>query len=793
MYYAHIDNLGFPYERRQLLKDHSKQAQLIAEKAGAKLGISHITGLAALFHDVGKYTVAFQEYLLNISTATRGSIDHSSAGGQLLEKWLGKKLDSVQKMTLEMIQNAIFSHHSQLKDTYTTTGEMPMLNRLTKELDSFDEIEKNVEKEIMTKAELAVYFEKAVAELKVLLVKGLKNELPHIPTLTNQSKGQRMRVYTTFITKAVMSILLDADRTDARLFSENKGFKESSNQQIFKKYQEILEAHVLELNENAKKSVNTDKAKAINELRKKMSDTCYEAGKLKSNGIYQLSMPTGGGKTLASLRFALAHALEQKKEHIIYVIPYTSIIEQNANDVKTLLKDKDNILEHHSNFIDTSKAKRSWYLRQLQMDNWDAPIIFTTMVQYLNIFFENGARSTRRLHRLLNSVVIFDEIQAIPPKTLHMFNESLNFMKSVADNTAVLCTATQPALSHVKKGIIHGDGEIITLSPAEQAVFERVKPEIHLERRWSNKKLVAEILQSTNDGSVLCIFNTKKTADLAYESLLSNNQNIAVYFLTTGMCAAHRLNVLKEMKEKLEKKVKVICLSTSLIEAGVNVSFHTVFRTVAGLDSLAQAAGRCNRHGELGIGRFVVFSHESDYLSFSFELETAHHQSYVLCKQLSKTPQRMFEQTMITHYFKSYYNALSESFLNYPVDKGTNLYDLLFSSNQKYFTGISDFQLRAAHDTVGQAFKPIDQETISVIVPYEEGITLIDELLVGKVDGNIYKKAQRYLINLFDNQFEQLMGAGMLTKVVIDEAVFYVLGKAAYDDIKGLDYPANLV
>ena len=461
-------------------------------------------------------------------------------------------------------------------------------------------------------------------------------------------------------------------------------------------------------------------------------------------------------------------------------------------NLKDLLGDVkgEHILEHHSNFIDDINCKRSWYIRKLQMDNWDAPIIFTTMVQYLNIFFENSAQSTRRLHRLLNSVVIFDEIQAIPPKTVHMFNETLNFMKSVVGSTGILCTATQPSLTKVKNRIIHEDGDIVTLSPEELAVFDRVKPEIRLESKWSNEQLVDEILQSAEDGSVLCIFNTKKTANNALQSLKLNNQGIEVYYLTKDMCAAQRLDVLSEIREKLRNKERVILLSTSLIEAGVDVSFQTVYRAVAGFDSLIQAIGRCNRHGELGMGRFVVFSHKDDDLSFSPELSAAQHEAYILCKQLMDAPQRMFEQPMITKYFDSYYNALKSSFLNYPIfNNAHNLYDLLFSSNQKYITGESLFQLRAAHRTVGKHFKSIDQDqdAEAVIVPYKEGTKIIEKIRAEKIEGNIYKKAQRYLINIYRNKFDELVEEGFIEKKEIDGSIFYLLDKNVYSDSEGLE------
>lgn len=789
-YYAHKEKYGADINY-QPLSDHLKQVQKIAEDYGDALGSSHLAGLAGILHDAGKYTIEFQEYLLEISNAVRGEIDHSTAGAQLLDKWFSHKTDTVSKMTLEVVQHSIISHHSELKDVVTIEGDTPFAKRLTKDISHLDKIEMLFFQEVMNRNDLEAYFEEAVKEMGTLLLTAIKDQLSIMEHPTKQMQSQRMRVHATLITKTVFSLLLDADRTDARLFSEQKTYEPKTNQVIFEQYQVRLEEYISTLTKKANQKKQTAKEVEINQLRQKMSDTCFQAG-IKPTGIYQLSIPTGGGKTLASLRFAISHALEHEKEQIIYVIPYTSIIEQNAEEVKNILKDQVHILEHHSNFVETNGSKGEWYLRKMQMENWDAPIIFTTMVQYLDILYNNKGRNARRYHRLQNSVIIFDEVQSVPSKTLHLFNESLNHLKYVAKSTAVLCTATQPALSYVKRSLIGMDGDLVKLTKKELSVFKRVTIEVNLQKKWSNQELVERMRKECeNKGSVLAIFNTKKTAEMAYQSLEGNIQGVQVYYLTTSMCAAHRLAVIKKMKESLEHNEKIICISTSLIEAGVNISFHVVFRSVAGLDSLAQAAGRCNRHGELGAGLFIVYGHQEDYLDFSFELKTAQSEAYTICRQLANTPERLLHADMMQYYFRSYYQRLSDNFLNYPVSAvGTNLYELLFSNNNRYTVGTCPYMLRAAHQTVGFYFKPIDQDSTAVLVPYGEGVNYINELKQKDptVTASFYKKTQRFTINLYENQFKELKDTGKIEEIAIEGAVFYILLDDVYHDVKGLDY-----
>lgn len=277
-----------------------------------------------------------------------------------------------------------------------------------------------------------------------------------------------------FLTKMVFSVLIDADRTNTRQFEE--GSKDDTvvdTQELFSKYYDRLLQRLQSF-----KGRDTP----INLLRQSMSAQCDQFAK-RPSGIFTMSIPTGGGKTLASLRYALKHAMLFDKKRIIYVVPFTTIIEQNADDVRKIINDDVHLLEHHSNVVDDEADIDSGddsYVRtkqklKLAKDNWDSPIIFTTMVQFLNVFYAKGSRYIRRLHNLSEAIIIFDEVQKVPTTCVSLFNDALNFLRDYCNSSLVLCTATQPALDFVEhKLLINNDAEMIQKIDDVIDAFKRV-------------------------------------------------------------------------------------------------------------------------------------------------------------------------------------------------------------------------------------------------------------------------------------------------------------------------------
>jgi len=324
-------------------------------------------------------------------------------------------------------------------------------------------------------------------------------------------------------------------------------------------------------------------------------------------GIYTLTVPTGGGKTLSSMGFALNHAVKYGKHRVIYVIPYTSIIEQTADQFRAIFGEA--VIEHHSNLDSTDEAKENARSR-LACENWDAPVIVTTTVQFFESLFASRTSRCRKLHNIVNSVVILDEAQLLPPDFLAPILEALKELQKNYGVTVVFCTATQPALGPHKtmdfdfKGI-DGMKEIMD----DPAMLHKALKRTEIRQVRNLEPLTWDDVagEITNNESVLCIVNRRDDARTLWELLPEGSIHLSAL-----MCGAHRVRKIKEIKERLRNGVPTRVVSTQLVETGVDVDFPVVYRAMAGLDSIAQAAGRCNREGLRAKGKVFVFTPPSE-------------------------------------------------------------------------------------------------------------------------------------------------------------------------------------
>lgn len=795
-YIAHIRESD---KQIQSVEEHLLGVKDLAESFGEKIGVRHIAGLAGMLHDMGKYTHEFREYIIEAvknpdSPPKRGSVDHSTAGGKLLYQLFHTGAPSRLNWILaEVVGNAIISHHSYLHDFLNPNLESDYLRRVKKtefELKEFDRSKQCFFDHVISEAEFQQYVSKAIVELEAYLMK------PY--TGNNESK-------LMFLTKFIFSALIDADRTNTRLFEENKTSEaEPSRKELFDTYYEKL----MEKIDSYKVQ---DSAKApINRLRREMSDQCDQFAE-KPSGIYTLSIPTGGGKTLASLRYALKHASLHHKKHIIYVVPYTTIIEQNAEEVRKILRDDGHILEHHSNVIDDESDDDEsldgiiniQQKLKLAKDNWDSPIIFTTMVQFLNVFYAKGSRNIRRLHNLSESVIVFDEVQKVPTSCVSLFNHALNFLRTYGYSNLVLCTATQPALDFVEHRLeMDADAEIIQNLDDVIEAFKRVEiVDKASDETFDNIKLadfVAEKMAEVQ--SVLVILNTKTVVKRLYQQL--KGSDIPIYHLSTSMCAAHRKNILEQVREHLANKEKVICISTQLIEAGVDVSFDCVIRSLAGLDSIAQAAGRCNRHGEQGIREVYVIDHVEEALEHLEEIKIGKKLSKKIFIDLKRDRNHyggnILSAQAVDKYFKEFYMEIS-SRLNYFIrnlrkemtellisDRDNNSYNQAYKQKNKESLPLF---IVNSYRTAAENFHVIDDHTTSVIVPYgDEGKDIIARLNGNETIENLsrlLRKAQQYSINLFAWEQEQLAKNNGLVSLLDGKVL--ALRESAYSKEYGLD------
>lgn len=789
MYIAHIREKD---NEIQTLEEHLKKVKALAERIGQKIGIPHVTGLAGMLHDMGKYSDAFQEYIKEAmenpeNPPTRGSVDHSTAGG----KYLMETFHNQYTFLIECVANAIYSHHGQLKDMVDPNGESPFINRkFPKKNIEYQKVKERFFRNMYSEEYIKKYVEEAVKEIHNIAKKIM------IITEGNRIQAEWMfRKIMTFISLFTFSALIDADRTNSREFEENETEEPYDTREIFSQFNHLLEEHLLKL---AKNSYPNDE---IVRLRNEMSKTCLEKSKLPT-GIYTLSIPTGGGKTLASLRFALNHALKQSKDRIIYVVPYTTIIEQNAKEVRDILKANDYLLEHHSNVIDDElnddefidyKSYQKNKKIKLAKDNWDVPIIFTTMVQFLDTFYKGKGRNLRRLHNLTNSVIIFDEVQSVPVNCVSLFNEALNFLKVIGNSTILLCTATQPALQFVQKNISI-DGELIDQLSRITKAFKRTDIiNLNKDEGWTTEELAEFVKKQLNNvNSVLVILNTKSVVRKLYHQL--SKLEVKVIHLSTSMCAAHRKDIISDMKERLQRKEKLVCISTQLIEAGVNISFECVIRSLAGLDSIAQAAGRCNRHGEVERRNVFIINHKEEVLDKLLTIKKGGDEVKKILNDIENNPRlfdgELFSDKAMTYYFRNFYHEL-KGILDYPTPVGKNIYEMLLGSNSEFrqeYKG-ENLWMYASFETASKYFKVIDSKSYSVIVPYKKGKQLISEILSSDRIENVtqfLRTAQHYIVNVFHHDLEKLISQKLLTKVDFKYTTFYLVKESAYDEKYGL-------
>ncbi len=779
----------------QTVREHLLDVKQLAEYYGSKLGIAHITGLAGLLHDLGKFTPRFRDYLWNAvyhpeKAPRRGEVDHSTAGGKLLFDRLHQgKPTRMTWLLAELVGNAVISHHSYMHDYLNESLESDYLRRVQDkkaEAIDYDTAVGQFFKEVMSETEFAAYIEQAIRELERYMAR------PSV--LTAEQK-------LFCLDKYIFSALIDADRTNTRQFELNEP-------PSAKPEQVAVERHVLftgfydrlmeRLNSYAK-----EEQTQIKKLRKEMSEECDNFA-FGPSGIYTLSIPTGGGKTLASFRYALKHAMEHGKKRIIYVVPFTTIIEQNAEDIRQIIQEDSKLLEHHSNIVlddladdeQTDGQLTTTGKLKLARDNWDVPIIFTTMVQFLNVFYARGTRNIRRLHNLSEAVIIFDEVQKVPVSCISLFNTALNFLKDYAASTLVLCTATQPALDFVRHKLdIKPEGEMIGSLEQVEAAFKRVEMiDRATEEAFDTDKLASFVEEQLAEvPSVLVILNTKSVVKKLYERLADCNAK--VFHLSTSMCAQHRKDQLDDIRKLLRNEQRVVCVSTQLIEAGVDVSFHRVIRSMSGLDSIAQAAGRCNRHGEMGMQPVYVIDHEEENLKHLEEIQIGKEKTREILIDLRRSSDchggHMLSRQAMELYFRRFYHAMQDKIDYYISDLQLNMTTLLMESQQHPMSFYKNYVARHgtrpwlfmtnSPRTAADHFEVINSPTVSAIAPYGEGEQLIAELNSGKSIaelGSILRKAQQYSVNLFLHERDTLARHQGL-EAVLDDRVL-VLKEGAY-------------
>lgn len=804
--FAHI-TLNNNIREEQTLREHCIHTAEYASGCLESAGFYHMAYLAGMLHDMGKATKKFQKYMEDAfagKQVVRGSVNHTFAGVvYLLEQYHEETALPMEKMTAEIISYAIGAHHG-LFDCVDLEGKNGFVHRLKKDRKElcYEEARSNYFEQVTEESEIKRLFAEAVKEFEAFFRK--------LSAEWKDDNGQKNKVFFEIglLTRLLLSAVIYGDRRDTGEFMDGIGF-------LAEKPAPWAE----ERNYLEQKLSQFDAVSEMNQVRSEISMQCLKAAE-RPMGIYRLNVPTGGGKTLCTLRYALAHAEKYHKKKIIFIIPLLSVLDQNAKVIREYLRDEDFVLEHHSNVITEKEAgedREELDQYEILTENWGAPVVISTLVQLLNILFTHKTSAIGRMRALCESVIVIDEVQSLPKKTMAMFNMALNFLSRYCNATVVLSSATQPCLEELDWPVRLADmPDLVRLDKSQLAVFERAEIIDRTSKSGMTMEECADFCYSVlqEQDSLLVICNTKSEARNLYEKMqvLAGAEGWRLYHLSTAMCQKHRMEVLEELQERLvslQEDVrrhvntqKVVCISTQLVEAGVDFSFESVVRVMAGIDNLAQAAGRCNRSNEYGHkGKVYLINLKDENLRMLKEIADAKHSTRSVLECRKQTDEESLIGEWATQEF--YRNLFREKdlkrLMKCPIkDQGLEfLLAYLLADGNPFAKDTEYSYLHQPFKTATTRFQVFDEETIDVFVPYGQGAEILEELR--EIERQAYflppmkeilQKVKGYTVNIFRWQKDKLWEEGLLTGLFEDRML--VLDIRAYDLQYGLNEKADL-
>ena len=694
-------------QREETVLQHLQETSAMAADFASPFDARAQGELAGLAHDLGKYSAAFQRRL-------RGDprqVDHATAGAW--ECWKRKQLFAAF---------AVAGHHGKLPDggSKTDNADQPTLcGRMRKAHKGLLEAYGHWTEEL-----------------------ALPEKAP-VPDFTQHPRD------AMFFTRMLYSCLVDADFLCTERFMSGQGRSDTVQDMT------ALEAKLRQY------TAGWFPAKTeLNLLRCSILEHCQQKGEASTPGLFTLTVPTGGGKTVSSLAFALAHARAQGLERVIYVIPYTSIIEQNAQVFRDILGE-DTVLEHHSGVLyDLEGEADPQTIRMAQAtENWDMPVVVTTAVQFFESLFSCRSSQCRKLHHLARSVIIFDEAQMLPLPYLQPCVWAISQLVAHYHASAVLCTATQPALGPLFQKFLPG-AQPLELCPGEilrDPIFQRTAFRQIGKLSWD--ELAEHLNQETQ---VLCIVNSRKGAQEIYGRL----QGDGCYHLSTLMYPAHRVRVLREIRQRLRQGLPCRVVSTSLIEAGVDVDFPAVWRELAGLDSVLQAAGRCNREGKRDAAQSIVTVFQAPVAPpplFSAAIGSAR-------KVIGQFPDIASPEAV-----QAYFCDL----LELKGQEAQDQYAIMRIMEREFFP----------FRKIAEKFHLIDSPTRTIYIPLEEGAELVERLRAGECNRNLFRKLGKYSVAVYHPQFMNLCDAGAVE--LLEDGSAILLDTTLYDSAQGLARQAD--
>lgn len=714
---------GEDREEWQPLIEHLRKTAEMARDFGADANVGNLAYIAGLIHDLGKYSAEFQKRLEG-----GPRVDHSTAGAKELKELLKDKPPIARELLSKLLAYPIMGHHTGLPDhgNETDLEGGTVCARLKNKLPPYHEY----------KSEL---------DLSTL-------QFPQ--NLNIRWAKDKVGFSLSFLTRMIYSALVDADFQETETYM--KGKKPRGGHEDIPALREKINAHLKQFeNPNS----------GINRKRNEILQACIEKGKSEKPGFFSLTVPTGGGKTLASMAFALHHAAEHDLKRVIYVIPFTTIIEQNAKVFKGIFGEE-HVLEHHSNF-DWEGRKRedadnrtNSVLAKLKLaaENWDIPIVVTTNVQFFESLFANRSSRCRKLHNIAKSVIIFDEAQMLPREYMRPAMAAVWELVTNYGASAVFCTATQPGLER----FLPEDTKPKELAPNPQALFDFYKRvEVKHLGTLPDEDLLARL--NAHD-QALCIVNTRRHASGLFSGLQGDEGN---FHLSTLMCPAHRRAKLAEIEKRLKSEQPLPCrvVSTTVMEAGIDLDFPVGYRALTGLDSINQAAGRVNREMKRGVSEMFVFEPKSEFIKRtpSFLKQTAEVARMVL-REHAEAP---ISIPAIQAFFGRLYD-LQDPNISFDYKRIMECFD--------------SEEGRFSFEKAAREFQIIEDLTVTVIIPYnKEAERFIEELK--HIDYPFYtlRKLQPYTVSIFEGEFDKLRSKGVIL-TIDDNDTYHVLNPDSMQD-----------
>lgn len=703
-------------------EEHLSGVASLASKFAGEFGCTEWGRVLGLLHDKGKERAAFQQYIRKANgiptNDNKRYSDHNHAyvGGILAKELMEMPVDN-------FLSNQIISHHTGLHD-YIDLEKVMKEKLIPQEIDKHNI---SINKPLM------------LDELQTFGTTSLKNEWKHLHHLS----------------RMLYSCLIDADRLDTERFMNLESWQNRGGTASLADLLPMLRAYMQKLQ-------SLDNGSEVNRIRRMVQEQCCKTAS-GGKGFYSLTVPTGGGKTLASLLWAMNHAVVHHMSRIIIAIPYTSIIVQTAGILKKIFGEE-NVLEHHSNFNpDDIKDEGKREKAKLATENWDYPIIVTTNVQLFESMFSSRPSDCRKLHNLVNSVVILDEVQTLPTDFLQPIVDALKAYRQMFGVSVLFTTASQPVLSGLIKGanpkaVFEGIDSVTEIIPDDFKLHEKLRRvKIEFDNVGRTYDEIAEKMVAHD--KVLCIVNTRKDAKELYDRLPDDGIKL---HLSRMMCPRHIHDTIEKIKELLADKSQPIVrvVATQLVEAGVDIDFPIVFRQETGLDSALQAAGRCNREGRLAVGRTYVFSLSGENRIPFGSIAAANN-----ARRNLPADSDWFAPSTMNEYFRQLYcrkNTFDKKDIKY----------YLYQPNELCF------------EEASKLFKLIDDDCINIIVNWGNSMELVDKLKKLGCTYPLMKQLAQFTVGIHRKDFEELKKYGGIEEVL--EGIFVLADRAQYDENTGL-------